>query len=110
MHLLTGFGKVLLLNCVDTSFFDKEKEMGLLNFCGSQKTKGRRKSPQVVLDPENHLKMEPMRVPNDAARFDPMSISRCRGQRPKYKNVRRGHGRPIIIGLDVAPDLTARSC
>lgn len=70
--------------------------MGFLRFCGSQKTKGRRKSPLRVSDAENHLKNEPMRVPNDAARFDRMSVVRCDGQKPRYKNVRRGLGRAVV--------------
>ena len=70
--------------------------MGFLIFCGSQKTKGRRRSQRRILDPENLLTWEPMRVPNDAARFDRMSFVRCNGQKPKYKDVRRGFGRPVI--------------
>ena len=70
--------------------------MGFLRFCGSQKTKGRRQSPQRILHPENFLTKEPMRIPNDAARFDLMSEVRCNGQKPKYKNVRRELGRTVV--------------
>ena len=69
--------------------------MGFFRFCGSQKTKGRKQMSQRVLDPENHLKLEPMRIPNDAIRFDRMAILRCCGQKPKYKDVRRGLGRAV---------------
>ncbi len=63
---------------------------------GSTGGKGRLKSIQRKIHEENFLNKEPLRIPYYAKRFNRRSIGRCNGQKPKYKNVRRGLGRPTI--------------
>ena len=39
---------------------------------------------------------EAMRIPEDSVRFCRKGNGRCNGQKPKYKDVRRGLGRPTV--------------
>ena len=70
--------------------------IGFLKLFGSKRGKGRFEVAQVKIHEENFMRGEPIRVPYCAARFSRKGIGRCNGRKPKYKNVRRGFGRPTV--------------
>lgn len=67
---------------------------GRTKLFGSRRDKGRIKSDQFKINEELFVRKDPMRVPYSAVRFN--RKIRRNGRKPKYKNVRRGLGRPTV--------------